>query len=237
MDSIEVSYRSSDGLPITVSPSNLDAATVAAGQPWRTFPWYLGQRHYSGVYWAATNQDLVGYESRLERAHLMALDFDVSVRRISSQPFHIVVRDGGPPFRRTPDFLCLTERGPLVIDVKPQRELDKPKTRQALDRTHRIIESWGWEYRVCAEPDPTIHNNVRFLAGYRRGWLFDQELLRELRSLTSASESFRIHDLVMGVNHPAPKALAAVLHLLWRQELRADLTRPLSKMTALVVAS
>lgn len=60
---------------------------------------------------------------------------------------------------------------------------------------------------------------MRFLAGYRRGWLFDQGVLEQLRAID-----------LDGVLPTMPDALvrSAVLHLLWRQYWRVDLTRPLS---------
>jgi hypothetical protein len=30
---------------------------------------------------------------------------------------------------------------------------------------------------VFSEPDPVLMGNVRFLAGYRRGWVFDPDLV------------------------------------------------------------
>ncbi|MEJ8658415.1 MULTISPECIES: TnsA-like heteromeric transposase endonuclease subunit [Streptomyces] len=56
-------------------------------QPWRTFRWYKGQKHYSGTYWSATVGDHVIYESRLELGRLLFADFDPEVRHIVAQPF------------------------------------------------------------------------------------------------------------------------------------------------------
>lgn len=44
--------------------------------PVRRFTSYKGQKHLSGDWWSATDGRLVGYESWLERDHLMLLDFD-----------------------------------------------------------------------------------------------------------------------------------------------------------------
>jgi hypothetical protein len=38
---------------------------------------------------------MVGYESRLELAHLILADFDRDVKRIASQPFHLVIQKAG----------------------------------------------------------------------------------------------------------------------------------------------
>ena len=54
---------------------------LAQAAPWRTFRWYMDQRHYSGVYLAATEGRHVIYESRLELARLLFADFDRGARR------------------------------------------------------------------------------------------------------------------------------------------------------------
>jgi hypothetical protein len=59
-DFAEATYRNSTGVVVTTVWSDLDADAVAAGAPSRKFPWYLGQRNYSGVYWCATEGALVG---------------------------------------------------------------------------------------------------------------------------------------------------------------------------------
>ena len=55
--------------------------------PAREFLSYRGQRHFPGLWWLATTGRHVGYESWLERDHLMLLDFDRLVTGVSSQPF------------------------------------------------------------------------------------------------------------------------------------------------------
>ena len=45
-----------------------------------------------GLWWSATTGGHVGFESWLERDHLVALDFDRSIAGIASQPFHSLNR-------------------------------------------------------------------------------------------------------------------------------------------------
>ena len=47
--------------------------------PAREFLSYRGQRHFPGMWWLATSGRHVGYESWLERDHVMAMDFDPDV--------------------------------------------------------------------------------------------------------------------------------------------------------------
>lgn len=97
--------------------------------PWRTFRWYMGQRHYSGSYCSSTQSDHVIYESRLELARLLYADFDRDVTAIVAQPFLLRAKVDGVLCRHIPDYLMATTAGPLVVDVKPRHQAAKPETR------------------------------------------------------------------------------------------------------------
>lgn len=66
-----------------------------------------------------------------------------------------------------------------------------------------------------------------FLAGYRRGWLFDPGLVAALRAADlggmSLGDAFRLLS-----EWPRPLVKSAVLHLLWSGYVAAELDRPLS---------
>jgi hypothetical protein len=82
-----VSFRTESGAAENESWTVVDSAELSNTLPWRTFRWYKGQRHYSGLYWSATMRDLVVHESRLELSRLIFADFDRAVHRILAQPF------------------------------------------------------------------------------------------------------------------------------------------------------
>lgn len=67
------------------------------------------------------------YESRLELARLPFADFDPSVSRIVAQPFPTTAHVDGAGRRHIPDFLLMTESGPLAVDVKPTRGVALPQ--------------------------------------------------------------------------------------------------------------
>jgi hypothetical protein len=198
------------------------------GVPWRTFRWYKGQQHYSGFHWSSTERDHVIYESRLELTRLLYADFDPSVRRIFAQPFMLRARVGGAVRRHIPDYLLLTDTGLVVVDVKPRHRLDAPKVAFTFGWTREAVESRGWQFEVWSEPPEAELENVRFLAGYRRDWLFDPELLGELRALDL--DGATLGDAFASLpDRPAPLIRSAVLHLLWCREYVVDLERPLSR--------
>ncbi|MGC9501223.1 TnsA-like heteromeric transposase endonuclease subunit [Streptomyces sp. WG7] len=154
-----------------------------AAEPWRTFRWYMGQKHYSGSYWSSTQSDHVIYESRLELARLLYADFDRDVTAIVAQPFLLRAEVDGVLRRHIPDYLMATTAGPLVVDVKPRHRAAKPEHAFTFAWTREAVESRGWRYEVWSEPPDAELANVRFLAGYRRDWLFEPDLTEEISDL------------------------------------------------------
>jgi hypothetical protein len=232
-DSTVVCFRrSAKGLEDVRSWSRADVQSLGSASPWRTFRWHKGQTHYSGTYWSSTNRDHVIYESRLELARLLLADFDESVQRILAQPFLLKAHVAGSLRKHIPDYLLLTNAVPLVVDVKPQSRLGKPLDVVTFAWTRELVESRGWRYEVWSEPPQAELENVRFLAGYRRDWLFDQDVLAELRAadLDGATLGQAFRSLP---RNPEPLVRSAILHLLWQHHLVIDLTRPLSTASVL----
>ena len=228
-----VSYRRADDLSEVArewTAAGIDELASAA--PWRTFRWRRGQKHYSGTYWSSTVGRHVIYESRLELARLLFADFDVSVRQIVAQPFLLRAAVDRKPCKHIPDYLLVTDTGPVVVDVKPARRLADPKVAFTFEWTRALVEARGWRYEVATEPIAVELENVRFLAGYRRDWLFRPELLARLREkkLNGSPLAYAFRCLP---GAPAFAVKSAVLHLLWRQELLIDLGTPLSGRTKL----
>lgn len=224
----KVSYKTAAGDVTATAWSSVDADLVVRGAPWRPFPWWVGQRNYSGWYWCATERAHVGYESRLELSRLIVADFDPHVKNIASQPFHLEAVVDGKRFNRVLDYLACTDTVPLAIDVKPSAVLAKPEVADLLALTRTVIESRGWRYEVATEQPRIEYTNIRFLSGYRRPWLCRPEVLAALRQSAQQAGSLTINDIVAGSELPKPVALAGFFHLLWRHEFSVDLTRRLS---------
>src|SRR6266487_6489 len=97
----EVVYVAAGGTERRVSLAALAAVGLEDGRPVRSFPSYRGQRNYPGWYWSATMGRRVGFESWVERDHLVALDFDPAVTAVASQPFWLLWQAGDKVRRRS----------------------------------------------------------------------------------------------------------------------------------------
>ena len=204
---------------------------LAAG-PWRVFRWHRGQKHYSGSFWSATEGSLVIYESRLELARLLFADFDRSVSRIVAQPFLMTAQVEGAGRRHIPDFLLMTDSGPLVVDVKPARRLARPEVAFTFAWSRWVIESSGWRYEVWSEPEPVVLENIRFLSRCRRSWLFALDVVEAVDA--AVPDGMTLGEAFTAVPEIKPKLVrATVLHLVWSGRLIADLSVRLGSGSAL----
>jgi len=230
---VVVSYRRLDDLnEVTGGWFAVGIGELEDAAAWRTFRWCHGQRHYSGTYWSSTVGGHIIYESRLELAHLLFSDFDMGVRQIVAQPFLLRASVDGKLRKHIPDYLLITDTGPVVVDVKPARRLTDPKVAFTFEWTRELVEARGWRYEVATEPVAVELANVRFLAGYRRGWLFRSELLAQLQE-KDLDGSLLVDAIRCLPAEPVHHVRSALLHLLWRQELLIDLSEPLSGRTEL----
>jgi hypothetical protein len=206
-----------------VAFAQLSGQHFAGSLPWRAFRWRRGQRHYSGVYWSATMRGHVVYESRLELAWLLMADRDRTVEQIYAQPFLLTATVAGTVRRHVPDFLTLGPDGVRVIDVKPAARLADAKVAEALGWAGALVRERGFGFEVFTEPDPRMLANVRFLAGYRRGGLFDPVVCEAVRAVAGQPVSIRAVESALAGRWPVWRVRPHVLHLLWSGRLQTDL--------------
>ncbi len=189
--------------------------------PVRPFRWSRGQRHFPGWWWLATTGRHVGYESWLERDHLMLLDFDPAVTAVGSQPFWLHWEDGRRSRRHAPDFFARLAGGTgVVIDVRADDRIE-PADAEAFDVTARACEAAGWEFRRVGVVDPVLAANVRWLSRYRHPRCAGQPGVADaLRRVFAAPVC--LWDGVAGTGDNLA-VLPVLFHLMWRQVLMADL--------------
>jgi hypothetical protein len=229
-----IRYRAATGSVHEADLAGVDFRELTEGCPWRTFRWHRGQAHYSGWYWSSTIGDHVVYESRLELARLLLADFDPEVVGIAAQPFRVEARVRGRDRAHIPDFLLLGGDGSVgVVNVKPAEQLARPKVAMALAWASELFASRGWRHELWSGETPTLLGNVRFLAGFRDPRRIDCDALSAARAQTAAGGIFGEAEDRLAAQWPRWLGRPALLHLLWRCELRTDLAVPLSRESVL----
>jgi len=225
----EVEFVTGDGSVRCVPLAEAQALPFESFLPVRRFAARKGQRHLSGLWWSATTGGHVGFESWLERDHLMLLDFDPEVAGISSQPFWLRwPGEGGRAVSHAPDFFGRGRDGSaVVVDCRPA-ERRGPADVAKFDATAQACALAGWEYRLAGAADQVVTANVRWLAGYRHPRHHRDEPAAGLRRVFAAPAP-----LMAGAEAAGdPIAVLPVLfHLLWQHELTADLSVPLGPLT------
>jgi hypothetical protein len=204
--------------------------------PARSFRWSRGQGHFPGWWWLATTGCHVGYESWLERDHVMLLDFDRAVTAVASQPFWLHWHDGRRSRRHAPDFFArLADGTAVVIDVRAGDRIG-PRDAEAFEVTARACESAGWEFRRVGTVDPALAANVRWLSRYRHPRCAGRPGTASALLQAFASPA----PLLAGAAEAGDSlaVLPVLFHLLWRRELTADLgSGPLGPSTEVRAAA
>lgn len=219
-DLFTVEFFANPGKRSTVVLSQCWDVAFECCSPARRFPSYRGQRSFPGWWWFATTGEHVGYESWLERDHLIALDADVDVTGVASQPFSLRWRDDGRIRRHVPDyFVRVRDGGAVVVDVRADDRIE-PADAEAFEAAGRACESVGWEYRRVGVTDPVSAANLRWLAGYRHPRCRHGEVAACLEDVFTAPA-----DLLAGARKVGDPivVLPTLFHLLWTGRLVADL--------------
>ena len=196
----------------------------------REFRFEKGLRNFAGWWYFATTGSHVGFESWLERDHLMLMDFDPEVTAVASQPFWLRWRDGDDRARRhVPDYFARRRDGSaVVVDVRPDDRIP-PRDAETFAVTAAACESAGWDYRRSGDLEPVLAANVRWLSRYRHrrclvpGWRGAAGGVRGRAGPCSRERRLAGDRL---------RVLPVLYHLMWQRKLAADLSVPLGTATA-----
>jgi len=106
--------RRANATPALLVESMVDA------EPFRRGAQYQNRHNQHGLYYWPRTLQLVPYESALEMASLVELDFAGEAMQVLTQPFQITFRAGAAAGFHTPDFFAVHANGDQVVyDVKP----------------------------------------------------------------------------------------------------------------------
>ncbi|MEN8649419.1 TnsA-like heteromeric transposase endonuclease subunit [Streptomyces sp. 21So2-11] len=229
-EDFEIEYVDPAGVRHRGSLSGLWSVRFEGVRPERRFPSFRGQGNWCGWYWSATCGGHVGYESWLERDHLMLLDFDPRVALVASQPFQLSWSGpDGKRVRHTPDFFVRrTDGKALVVDVRPDERIE-PRDAMKFATTAAACGLVGWDFVRVGAPDAVLLENVRWLAGYRHPRVHRPQVAERLMEVFGEGAS-----LLSGARRVGDQiaVLPVLFHLLWQRVLAVDLRAgPLSAST------
>lgn len=231
----ELCYLDADGGEHRELPAVWPVLLPETFAPVREFRWSKGQMHLPGLWWSVTTGSHVGYESWLERDHVMLLDFDPGVTVIAAQPFWLRWRDvSGRSRRHAPDLFARRSDGSgVVIDVRPDDRVEE-KDAEAFAVTEDACGLAGWGFRRVGVPDPVLTANVAWLARYRHPRCGGPPgLACLLRECFAGPEPLMAGAAAAG---DPIAVLPALFHLMWRRELAADLSVRLTAETLVAAA-
>ncbi|MFI9329264.1 TnsA-like heteromeric transposase endonuclease subunit [Kitasatospora sp. NPDC052868] len=222
---VEVRFVDADGAERLGSLARHWSEPFELSLPVRTFIAFKGQKNFTGEYWLATSRSQVGYESWVERDAAMALDFDPAVVALASQPFRLTWTDGERERGHTPDyFVRLLDGTGVVVDVRPEALVDED-TAEVFAFTARVCEEVGWQFRHVGDLHQPYRANLRWLSRYRHSRCHRAPVADRLREVFAEPLP-----LLAGAEQVGDRlaVLPVLYHLLWQQELTADLvTAPL----------
>ena len=121
LDGFRLGYVDEVGTQHRLSLADGWTVRFEAMSPARRYRVRKGQRHLPGLWWSSTMAGHVGYESWLERDHVMWLDWDRAVVGIAAQPFWLSwTGPGGRDVAHAPDFFARRVDGSaVVVDCRP----------------------------------------------------------------------------------------------------------------------
>ena len=233
-DDFEAVFVTEAGVEQRVPWWRLPDVVDELGRAVRSSPSFRGRRGFPGWYWASTSGGLVGFESWVQRDHLVALDFDASVVGIVSQPFWLCwTAAGGKRRRHAPDFLVRWAGGAvMVLDSRPAQLIGE-RDREAFAVTGGLAPRWAGVMRCGIGSMGCWSANQRWLAGYRHPRCFDEHIAARLLEVFNRPRA--LMDGAELVGDPLG-VLPVLYHLLWRRWLVADLSVVLSHRTVVRVS-
>jgi hypothetical protein len=190
-----------------------------------------GLAGFAGWWWMASTGRHVGFESWLERDHLMLLDFGPDVTAVSSQPFWLRWQgEDGRDRRHAPDFFVrLADGAGVVVDIRPDDRIPE-KDAEVFAVTAAACSAAGWEFRRRGEVDPVLVADVRWLSRYRHPRCAGAgDVADVLLEVFAGGEGLFAGAELAGERL---RVLPVLFHLMWRGHLVAGLSEgPLGPAT------
>lgn len=208
---------------VTCSVQDLNTVDFSLTVPVRRFTWRTDQEHRPGLEYMTATDRHHGYESFEEECLLVVADFAADLVEALCQPFRLRFYADGNKVDHTPDYLLLTRRGPVVVDVRPAGRI-RSRDNLKFAATAEAALSAGWRFAVVTGWRTHVWGAVDAMSAERRPLDEVLGIQGQLRRAV-AQGPLRYGELVERCSIPA-MARAHTLHLLWQRELGVDLSGP-----------
>jgi hypothetical protein len=229
VDAVEWLLHNGTVRRVDATPALLVEPIVDA-EPFRRGAQYQNRHNQHGLYYWPRTRQLVPYESALEMASLVELDFAGEAMQVLARPFQITFRPGVTAGFHTPDFFAVHANGDQVVyDVKPSAFMSD-RALALFAETERVCSQVGWRYVVVNESAPTREANLQYLRAARHGRCHPSPALFE-RLLDVFRTSRPLSAAAMLTNAVPALANEAARHLIWHDYLAVDLDDPIDFRT------
>lgn len=197
-------------------------------EPTRNYPTYKKQRNRPNNHYVADLQKHVYCESLLEAQVLLELEFEERLVAVLAQPFRIQLpRQGGGSTLHTPDFYILCEGGArLVVDVRPEALINDVVREQAV-AMEQLAAYCALTYMLRSGYSQPARSTHRWLSAYRRYDISNSAICRQILDFVE-DKRLPIADVIEGASLSVT-TLPFLYCLLWRRDLRIDLTEPVTR--------
>uniref|UniRef100_UPI003D8F6BD9 TnsA-like heteromeric transposase endonuclease subunit n=1 Tax=Gordonia sp. B7-2 TaxID=3420932 RepID=UPI003D8F6BD9 len=232
-DNTRIEVKTHKGDTITAPLLDVDTSLIDGAPPIHKAVKYKGRKNYSGNAYVVTGNRSVPYESLLEMSRIMIADFDPAVTAINPQAFRLLRRDGDRVLARYPDLFLLRDGlPPLVVDITPESKIHKPDRIASFTWTAAVVRTEGWDYQMWCGADPMALGNLTLLMSARRPDVVDQRIVDELKSSARCGEMHEVESSITD-RHPLIFVRPALLHLIWTNHFRFDMSEHLQGSTML----
>lgn len=115
--------------------------------------------------------EIVWWESQIERDYIYLLEIDPDVISYKSQPFFLNYMKEGKTRKYTPDFWVKRTNFEQVIEVKPAEKISSEKNQDLWRNIMPLCEEKGWEFIVVTDKMIRVQpklDNIKLLYKYAR---------------------------------------------------------------------
>ncbi|NMO79180.1 TnsA endonuclease N-terminal domain-containing protein [Niallia alba] len=173
------------------------------------------------------SNEMVAWESLLEKDFIKVLDFDPSIIKIQSQPIKIEYRYKGKIYKYFPDFLVETkDKQYIIFEVKPEDKIKEEDNKVKFEVGKIYCEKKGWKFKIVTEKDIRQGYLIQNLDKIRG---VDERLTKEstkikIYNFIQKNGKSKMEDIIkFDDSIPSPEIYSNLYYMIYNQQLNIDL--------------